>query len=51
MPSVLAEILFYHYRVGTVSGMNNNRLGDKVIWKFAKDHNYIIVTYDEDFYE
>jgi predicted nuclease of predicted toxin-antitoxin system len=24
---------------------------DRFIWEHAKEHNYIIVTYDEDFYE
>ena len=34
-----------------VSSISNSRITDFEIWKHAKDNNYVIVTYDEDFYE
>jgi len=34
-----------------VSNLKNARLTDLEIWQYARDQQYCIVTYDEDFYE
>lgn len=34
-----------------VTSIKKERITDREIWEYAKKHNYVIATYDEDFYE
>lgn len=34
-----------------VTSIKEGRVTDLMIWNYAKEHNFVIVTYDEDFYE
>jgi len=34
-----------------VTTIKKGKITDREIWDYAKQHNYVIVTYDEDFYE
>jgi predicted nuclease of predicted toxin-antitoxin system len=34
-----------------VSSINIGKITDLEIWSYAKQHDFVIVTYDEDFYE
>lgn len=34
-----------------VSSIKNGKITDLEIWSYAKQHDFVIVTYDEDFYE
>ena len=34
-----------------VKSIKKQRITDREIWEYAKQHDYLIVTYDEDFYE
>lgn len=34
-----------------VKYIGTSPVSDQFIWKYAKEHGYVIVTYDEDFYE
>ncbi|NBC04253.1 MAG: hypothetical protein GVY20_11170 [Bacteroidetes bacterium] len=34
-----------------VTNIKKGRITDREIWDYAKLHNYVIATYDEDFYE
>jgi predicted nuclease of predicted toxin-antitoxin system len=34
-----------------VSTMKKGRVSDLQIWKYAKEHDFIIATYDQNFYE
>jgi predicted nuclease of predicted toxin-antitoxin system len=45
--------LIYKHFPGSihVSAIKKGRITDLEIWKYAKKHGYVIVTYDEDFYE
>lgn len=48
---ILKLILKYYPESTHVSKLKNARLTDLEIWQYAKDQQYCIVTYDEDFYE
>jgi len=34
-----------------VTSIKNSKVTDLEIWRYAKQHDFVIVTYDEDFYE
>ena len=48
---IVKQIINYFPDSIHVTSISKNRFTDLEIWNYAKEHNYIIVTYDEDFYE
>ena len=48
---ILKYIDFHFPGSAHVTNIKKAKLTDREIWDYAKLHNYVIVTYDEDFYE
>ena len=48
---ILKYIDFHFPGSAHVTNIKKGKLTDREIWNYAKLHNYVIVTYDEDFYE
>ena len=48
---IITRLEAYFETVVHVSSLSNKVMTDRDIWNYAKQHQFIIVTYDEDFYD
>lgn len=48
---ILKKIKEYFPDCQHVSNLSKNNLKDFAIWEYAKSNNYIIVSFDQDFYD